>query len=286
MQFPLHCIHTVCWRISVHFCLLLPVMNVSCEVQIKLLYTWRFIAYRTVNTSCFSYENKSVNVVCGSDHNWSIWCRSTDVTSDVLPFVGHTGQNYVRRSDNESMKPWKLSGYYMYRTMDTICTTSGNYMCRTVDTICAAQWTLYAPHSSYYVCHQFSIHKFYDLPTQCIYVFCVDLRTNSDYFPIQHWLTGFYNRDGVCLLRGTDWVFIYNSTFRPHSVFMCFVWIWEQTAIIPQYGINWRFLARSQNYENRLLAPSYLSVRPLGTQLPLDVFSLNLIFEDFLKICL
>ena len=23
-------------------------------------------------------------------------------------------------------------------------------------------------------------------PTQCIYIFCVDLRTNSDYFPIQH----------------------------------------------------------------------------------------------------
>jgi len=40
-----------------------------------------------------------------------------------------------------------------------------------------------------------------------IYVFCVDLRTNSDYFPIQHKLTGFYNRDVVCLLRGTDWVF-------------------------------------------------------------------------------
>ena len=32
----------------------------------------------------------------------------------------------------------------------------------------------------------FKIHKFYVLPTQCIYVFCVDLRTNSDYFPIQH----------------------------------------------------------------------------------------------------
>jgi hypothetical protein len=39
-------------------------------------------------------------------------------------------------------------------------------------------------------------------PTQCIYVFCVDLRTNSDYFPIQHYLTGLCNRDGVCLLRG------------------------------------------------------------------------------------
>ena len=33
---------------------------------------------------------------------------------------------------------------------------------------------------------RFNIQQFYVLPTQCIYVFCVDLRTNSDYFPIQH----------------------------------------------------------------------------------------------------
>jgi hypothetical protein len=33
---------------------------------------------------------------------------------------------------------------------------------------------------------RFNIHKCYVLPTQCIYVFCVDLRTNSYYFPIQH----------------------------------------------------------------------------------------------------
>jgi hypothetical protein len=26
----------------------------------------------------------------------------------------------------------------------------------------------------------------YVLPTQCIYVVCVDLRTNSDYFTVQH----------------------------------------------------------------------------------------------------
>jgi hypothetical protein len=32
----------------------------------------------------------------------------------------------------------------------------------------------------------FNIHKFDVLPTQCIYVFCVDLRTNSDYFTVQH----------------------------------------------------------------------------------------------------
>jgi hypothetical protein len=30
-----------------------------------------------------------------------------------------------------------------------------------------------------------------------------------------------------------------NSTVCPHSVFMCFVWISEQTAIISLYNINW-----------------------------------------------
>ena len=77
--------------------------------------------------------------------------------------------------------------------------------------------------------HQFNTHKFYVLPTQCTYVFCVDLRTNSDFFPIQHYLTGFYNRDltlysevvTICTASLT----LNNSTFCPHSVFMCFVWI-------------------------------------------------------------
>jgi len=36
---------------------------------------------------------------------------------------------------------------------------------------------------------------------------CVLCRSqNSDYFPIQHKLNGLYNRDGACLLRGTDWI--------------------------------------------------------------------------------
>jgi hypothetical protein len=37
-----------------------------------------------------------------------------------------------------------------------------------------------------YMYHQSDIHRLYVLPTQCIYVFCVDLRTNSDYFTVQH----------------------------------------------------------------------------------------------------
>ena len=48
-----------------------------------------------------------------------------------------------------------------------------------------------------------------------------------------------FNRDGVCLLRGQDWISIYNSMFCLESVFMCFVWVWEQTAIISLYSINW-----------------------------------------------
>ena len=88
-------------------------------------------------------------------------------------------------------------------------------------------------------------------------------------------LTGLYNRDGVCLLRGTDWIF------------MCFVWIWEQTAIISLHNINWlvcitemecvycavragslnviqvnlSFWARSQNCKKWLEASPRLSVR-------------------------
>ena len=98
-----------------------------------------------------------------------------------------------------------LDIYIKIRPLVTICTTSLTF---TNSTFC--------PHS--------------------IYVFCVDLRTNSDYFPIQHQMTGFYIRDGVCLLRGTDWVFIYksdqwllhvppgltftNSTFCPYSIYV------------------------------------------------------------------
>ena len=72
----------------------------------------------------------------------------------------------------------------------------------------------------------------------------------------------------MCLLRGTDWIFIYNSlyvtlyspvfticttsltfnnsTFCPHNVFMCFVWIWEQTAILSLYNINWLVFIREK----------------------------------------
>ena len=39
----------------------------------------------------------------------------------------------------------------------------------------------------------------------------MDLKTNGDYFPLQNLQIGFYNRDEVCLLRGTYLIFICNS---------------------------------------------------------------------------
>ena len=40
--------------------------------------------------------------------------------------------------------------------------------------------------SGHYMHRQFNIQQFHVLPTQCIYMFCVDLRTNNDYSPTQH----------------------------------------------------------------------------------------------------
>jgi hypothetical protein len=43
----------------------------------------------------------------------------------------------------------------------------------------------------HYMYHQSNIQHFYGLPTWWIYEFCVDTRTNSYYFPIQHLVNGF-----------------------------------------------------------------------------------------------
>ena len=40
--------------------------------------------------------------------------------------------------------------------------------------------------AGHYMYRQFNIKKSYVLPTQCIYVFSIYLRIQSDYFPIQH----------------------------------------------------------------------------------------------------
>ena len=42
---------------------------------------------------------------------------------------------------------------------------------------------------------------------QCIYVFCVDLRTNSDFFSVYSIKLSGFITEAECFLLGTNWVF-------------------------------------------------------------------------------
>jgi len=53
---------------------------------------------------------------------------------------------------------------------------------------------------------------------------------------------------------------IQNSTFCPHTVFMCFVWIWEQTAIISLYSINWLVFITETECVYRAVRTGYLYI--------------------------
>jgi hypothetical protein len=111
------------------------------------------------------------------------------------------------------------SGQYMYRPVVTICSAhwslyvphSGHYMNRTVFTMFTAQWSLYVPHSGHY-----SFRTVVTICTaQCHYMFhpVVTICTTSLTFN--------------------------NSTFCPHTVFMCFVWISVPAASLTINNINW-----------------------------------------------
>jgi len=57
---------------------------------------------------------------------------------------------------------------------------------------------------------RFNIKQFYILPSQFIYVFCVNVRTHSDYFPAQHELICFYQPNMVYLLFGKNGISKHN----------------------------------------------------------------------------
>jgi hypothetical protein len=80
------------------------------------------------------------------------------------------------------------------------------------------------------------VFKCYVLPTQCVYVFCMDLRTAIISLYSINWLVFITEMECVYCAVRTGYL---NATFCPHSVFMCFVWISEPTAIISLYSINW-----------------------------------------------
>ena len=64
----------------------------------------------------------------------------------------------------------------------------------------------------------------------------VTIRTDSGHYTYRQW--SLYVPTVVTIR--TDSLTCSNSTFSPpHSVFMCFVWISEQTAIISLYSVDW-----------------------------------------------
>jgi len=102
------------------------------------------------------------------------------------------------------------SGHYMY------CTASGHYMYR--------QWSLYVP-PVVTICNA-SGHYMYLQWSLC---------TASGHYMYRQWSLNVPPVVTVCTASLT----FSNSTFCPHTAFMCFLWISEQTAIISLYNINW-----------------------------------------------
>ena len=144
----------------------------------------------------------------------------------------------------------------MYRTLVTVSTAhwslyvpqtghyiphSGQYMYRTVVTICTAQWainvppviSIYTPHGGQYMSRQWSL---YDPPVvtichasgQYIHRTVVTIRTASGHNMYPTVVT-------ICATILTFTILRSAHT----AVFMCFVWISEQTVIISLYSINW-----------------------------------------------
>jgi hypothetical protein len=74
-----------------------------------------------------------------------------------------------------------------------------------------AQWSLYVPHSGHYMYRQFNIQQSHVLPTQLYLCVLCGSQNKQPLFPYTALTVGLYNREGVCLLCGTDWVFKYNS---------------------------------------------------------------------------
>jgi hypothetical protein len=112
-----------------------------------------------------------------------------------------------------------LSNLLFVRKIFNPLQPSGHYMYRTVVTICTAERSLYVPQSGHYM-----------------YRTAVTICTAQWSLYVPH--SGHYMYRTVVTIY-TASLTLNNSTFCPHSVFMCFVWISEQRAIISMYSINW-----------------------------------------------
>jgi len=64
-----------------------------------------------------------------------------------------------------------------------------------------------------------------------------------------------------------------NSTFCPHSVYMCFMWISEQTSIISLYNINWLVFIAETESVYCAVRTRYLNIIHVTSRQPACFFS-------------
>jgi hypothetical protein len=84
------------------------------------------------------------------------------------------------------------------------------------------------------------ISYFYELHASLTDILVFSMSSTTIGFPYKsHRFSHGLSSIPQCLLHMPPGLPFTNSTFCPHSVFMCFVWISEQRAIILLYSINW-----------------------------------------------
>jgi len=130
---------------------------------------------------------------CGSGFDASFWCvECSGGCSFFLLTKLYIDRTCILLQRHSVMPDWVF--VFLHSPVVTTCTAQWSV---TICTACLTfSYSTFCPHS--------------------VFVFCVDLRTNSDYFTVQHWLVGFYNWDGVCLLCST--FYILRSA---HTVYLC-----------------------------------------------------------------
>ena len=145
--------------------------------------------------------------------------------------------------ENSVLEFWRYirEGYYLRRKAVLLCCDLHQHCHVTACSVMAL--TVWGPVVN--ICTaRFSIQQFYVLPTQFMcFVWIWEQTAIISLYSI-NWLVFITETECVyCAVRTgslyTASLTVSNSTFCPHSVFMCFVWIWEQTAIISLYNINW-----------------------------------------------
>jgi hypothetical protein len=101
--------------------------------------------------------------------------------------------------------------------------------------------------SNYFIFNQFQSSKFLHSVRKVFPCFLLCFRTNRDYFPSLLWLTDIYNRDGICLLRGTQW--FSKTKVRLILFFTGLILLKEINALFSQNHTKTINIASGQNAE-------------------------------------